>query len=334
MSMLIRTVLGDKRPEELGVILPHEHTIYSLQGAEVDHKSAYDREAALQLAADELKTVKDLYGVSGLLDAAPFDLGRDIEFDVEISKRSGVHIIASTGIFGVWGFPYYWQMRDIDAMEEFFHREITEGVVGTGVKCGVIKVGSGPGLIEMEPGTSEDGGGRIPISKDRAFRAAARVQRSLGVAITTHTDPSDWDSINIGSKQLDILEEEGADPSRCIIGHATGTANLGYLVDLLKRGCAIGFDTIGLNWGVSLDVIAGMVVGLVALGYEKQLLLSHDRWSTEVTRPPIEKDIFKFEGVDLGFLHREFIPKLMKMGISQDVVRQITVANPQRLLAF
>lgn len=331
---IIRTVLGDVKPAELGAILPHEHTVFSFLGAETDPGSSYDREEVIQRAAEELKIVKESHGISGIVDAAPMDLGRDTELQAEVSRRSGVHIVASTGLFTESvGFPSYWRQRDIDALEDLFTKEITEGVVGTGIKCGVIKLATGPGFISPQPNTGGDS--RITPCEERAFRAAARVQKKLGVAIITHTEPPDWEATNIGAKQLDILEEEGADLSHCMIGHVSNTTNLAYLVELLKRGCSIAFDTIGLNWAFSDDVITGVVTGLVALGYESQILLSHDRYCMEVRRPSTEKDPSAYPpGVDPGYIHREIIPKLLKGGVSEKSIHQITVENPQRLLAF
>lgn len=333
---IIRTVLGDKNPKELGAILPHEHTITHMLGAEADHKSSYNREEAIRKASEELEKVRESYGISGLLDAAPVDLGRDTEFQVEVSRRSGVQIIASTGLYtDSMGIPTYWRMRDIDELEEFFTKEITEGVVGTDVKCGVIKVATGPEFFSPPPArTKNDGDRLISPNEERAFRAAARVQRKLGVAITTHTDPADWAALNIGAKQLDILESEGADPSHCIIGHASNTANLRDLIELLKRGCNLAFDGIGLNWAFSDDVIAAVVTSLVALGHENQLLLSHDRWSTEITRPPKEEGPPLFPSKDWGLMHREFIPRLIHGGVSEKSIHQMTVENPGRILAF
>ena len=57
------------------------------------------------------------------------------------------------------------------------------------------------------------------------------------------------------------------------VGHVSNTTNLAYLVEILKWGCNIAFDTIGLHWAFSDDVITGEVTGFVALGY--QILLSH-----------------------------------------------------------
>ena len=229
------------------------------------------------------------------------------------------------------GIPCYWRQRDIDELEDFFTKEITEGVVGSGIKCGIIKLATGPEFFSDTPQKQRVNQNEwITSSEERAFRAAARAQKKLGVAITTHTHPYDWSVFNVGSKQLDLLEEEGADISHCIIGHVSTTGNLPYLTDLLKRGCHIAFDSIGSNWGVSDEVIAGAINSLVVLGYEDHILLSHDRCLKEVTRPGGATGL----SPDCGIIHREFVPRLLKAGISEKAVHKTTVENPQTALAF
>lgn len=315
---IIRTVLGDVSPQELKVLLPHEHSIVAYPGADWDHAATCDREKLLREISEELKDASQLYGIGGLVDATPVDRGRDVEFLAELSRRSGLHIVACTGLYKEGqGIPYYWQLRDIDELEEFFLREITEGVMDTGVRCGAIKIATG-----------ED---RITPAEERVLRAVARVQRRLGVAITTHTDAEGWAVANVGTKQLDIFEEEGADLSRCIIGHASSCSNLGYLVETLGRGASLGFDTIGMNWAFPDEIIVGLVVALVNMGYANQILLSVDRvpfYKERSSKDP------KGDPVDFGFLHREFIPRLFKSGVAEESVIQMTRDNPQRIFAF
>ena len=123
----IRTVLGDKDPADVGHILPHEHTYVRLIAAESDHASRFDREQAIEEGAAMLKAVNAEQGVSGLVDCAPYDLGRDMGLLVGLSRASGWDIVASTGIFGAWGYPAYWEGQSDAAIEEFFTREIEEG---------------------------------------------------------------------------------------------------------------------------------------------------------------------------------------------------------------
>lgn len=331
----IRTVLGDKDPADLGHILPHEHTYVRLIAAESDHASAFDRDRAIEDGAAMLKSVNAEQGVSGLVDCAPYDLGRDMGLLVGLSRASGWDIVASTGIFGVWGYPAYWEGQSDGAIEEFFTREIEEGAVDERVKCGIIKIGTRlrPHERPSWPVSFRD---QLLSDQDRrVLQAAARVQGNLGVPITTHTDRRDWRLGNVGLEQLDTLLDSGADPERCIIGHASHTSNLGYIIEVLERGCYVAFDTIGIEVVVTDRTKAAMVTGLIGLGYERQILLSHDLHVKEIGREPESGPTVGIRfAPDYGYIQRVFVPWLREAGISEDAIQQITVENPKRALTW
>lgn len=324
----IQTVLGDIAPEHLGPTLIHEHTFLAWGGWQADPRINFDREANLLRLATELKETREQFGVTGLVDAAPADLGRDVLFQQEMSRISGVHIIAATGMYRAgWGFPRYWQTLSIEDLEDFFEYEITQGVGNTGVRCGVIKVASAmEGMTDYE---------------ERAFRAAARVSRRLGVAIITHTDPQGWAITNVGLHQLEVMLEEGADPTRIMIGHAGGTQNLAYLLEIVRRGACVGFDRIGSPNPAVEEAYAALVGGLIAAGYVHHVLISHDRVGTTPRRVPIQPLAPPGTAGGLAMptktystIHREFLPRLRAGGISETAIETMLVENTKRLLAF
>ena len=331
----IRTVLGDKDPAEMGHILPHEHTFVRLLAAESDHASVFDREKAVEEGAAKLRAVNTEQGVSGLVDCAPYDLGRDMGLLVGLSRASGWDIIAATGIFGVWGYPAYWEGQGDAAIEEFFTREIEEGAVDEGVRCGVIKVGTRlrPHEKPAAPVSCRD---RLLSDQDRrVLKAAARVQGKIGVPITTHTDRRDWRLGNVGLEQIETLTGAGAHPEKCIIGHASHTSNLGYIVEVLEKGCYVAFDTIGIEIVVKDRTKAAMVIGLIGLGYEKRILLSHDLHIQEVGRVPESGPNAGLKyAPDYGYIQRVFVPWLREAGVSEEAIRQVTVENPKRAFAW
>ena len=176
----IRTVLGDKEPAEMGHILPHEHTFFHLLGAPSDPAAVFDREKAVEEGAAQFKAIGEEFGISGLVDWAPYDLGRDMGLMVDLSRASGWDIVACTGIFGAWGYPAYWEAQSLDAIEDFFTREIEEGAVDEGVRCGIIKVGTR--LQPHEHPTAPDAPlDQLLSDRDRrVLEAAAHVQAKLG----------------------------------------------------------------------------------------------------------------------------------------------------------
>ena len=331
----IRTVLGDKDPAEMGRILPHEHTFPHLIAAESDHASTFDRNQAVEEGAAMLKAVGEEQGISGLVDCGPYDLGRDMGLLVGLSKASGWDIVAATGIFGVWGYPAYWEAQSDAALEEFFTREVEDGAVDEGVRCGVIKIGTRlrPHERPAWPLASRE---QVLSDQDRrVLKAAARVQANLGVPVTTHTDRRDWPLANVGLEQIKTLVEAGADPEHCIIGHASHTTNLAYIVEILEQGCYVAFDTIGIEIVVTDRAKAAMVIGLIGLGYEKQVLLSHDLHVKEIGREPESGPTAGITyAPDYGYIQRVFVPWLREADVTDEAIRQVTVENPKRAFSW
>ena len=331
----IRTVLGDKDPAKMGHILPHEHTFFHLLGAPSDPASVFDREKAVEEGATQLKATGEEFGISGLVDWAPADLGRDMGLMVELSRASGWDIVACTGIFGAWGYPAYWEAQSTEAIEDFFKREIEEGAVDEGVRCGIIKVGTRLQPHERPIGPSAPLDQLLSERDRRVLESAARVQAKLGTPIGTHTDSSDWPSGNVGLAHIETLVAAGADPERCIIGHVSQTTNVGQIVEVLERGCFVAFDTIGIQTVVSDRTNSAMVSGLLGLGFQDQIMLSHDLFVKEVGRAPesgptAEED----HAPDYGHIQRTFLPWLREAGVSEATIRQITVENPKRAFAW
>src|SRR6185295_6427665 len=148
-------------------------------------------------ASDQLKRAKD-EGVSTIVDCTTIDLGRDIRMMQEVSRRSGMQVVAATGH---WNDPSNsMRSRTIEELSDFFVRELTVGIEGTDIKAGVIKVANG---------------GMIDAFGEKLLRAAARASKATGAPITTHSPGAQ----RVGEKQAVILEEEGLSPSKVCIGH-------------------------------------------------------------------------------------------------------------------
>jgi len=88
-------------------------------------------------------------------------------------------------------------------MAETFIKEITEGIGGSGIKAGIIKVATQAN--------------RISPCEEMVLRAAARTAKATGTRITTHTDDG-----AMGREQLDIFAAEGVNLRHVIVGHSCG----------------------------------------------------------------------------------------------------------------
>ena len=333
----IRTVLGDIDPADAGLTLAHEHTLFGWPGVEHDHRSAFVREHVLAGLTKEVEDGKQTFGLGTLVDCTTIENNRYPDLMCEVSKASDVNIVCATGFFcESMGVPYHWRRQSIDEIADFFVRDVTEGIVGTDIKCGIVKAASGQDDAFPKPAPVGPHGRHMGVYEDRAFRAAARAQARCGVPITTHIDPEDWRVCNIGLEQLELLIEEGADPSKVIIGH-TFYATIEQLEAILKLGAYVQLDNFGTGWrGLDDDDAVDLMAEAVSRGYVKQLLITFDRFWYQLRgdRPFTEEDPEVMVRTPLEFLPNTLLPMLRARGISDADIHTITVENPARLLTF
>jgi phosphotriesterase-related protein len=317
MTNTVQTVTGPCRTAELGLTLMHEHLLIGWPGWDSDTAAArFDRGEAKRLCVDRMLELKSL-GVSALVDPCPIDLGRDVELAAEVAQACGVHIVCATGLYKEEsGAAPYFKFRGafadtVGEMVEIFVKEVTEGIGSTGIKAGVIKVATGPHQI-------------TPYERT-VITAAARAHKATGVPITTHTDEG-----TMGREQLAILVEEGVDPRRVIIGHSCGSADLRYHTDLLDRGAYLGFDRFGLELLHPDRLRLAALIGLLGIGFERQIVLSHDTvwcWRGRPLPVPAEQLAPLW---DPRHVLQHIVPALREAGVRQEKIDAMLVANPRR----
>ena len=315
----VHTVTGTCSTASLGVTLMHEHLLVGWPGWEAD--AALDRATRREHARRCVDRLAELYdlGVRTLVDPCPIDLGRDVEFMAEVAQASRVHIVCATGLYKEdSGAPAYFKFRrqfaDVVAeMTDVFVSEITEGVGETGVRAGIIKVATGPH--------------RITPYEELVLRAAARAHRATGVPITTHTDEG-----TMGPEQLDVLFGEGVAPAAIVVGHSCGASDVSYHLRMLDRGAYLGFDRFGLEMLHPDRERLAVLIGLLGLGFERQLVLSHDTvwcWRGRELKLPAET-LARWEPT---YVLREILPKLRAAGVAEEKIHAMLVDNPRRYFA-
>src|SRR4029450_11884075 len=92
---LFRPVTGDVDPGELGVTYAHEHLV--IDGGRPVELSPDFLLADVDLLARELEDARGA-GLRSAIDALPADCGRNPSKLAELSLRSGVNIVAATGL--------------------------------------------------------------------------------------------------------------------------------------------------------------------------------------------------------------------------------------------
>ncbi len=159
------------------------------------------------------------------------------------------------------------------------------------------------------------------------LRAAARASRLTGAAITLHSDFSKMPNLHTS---LDILEEEGADLSRVVVGHiaTAAAADPAFLESLLRRGVYLQFDVLGNPLDLELPnrPMVDAIESLLLKGYSRRLLVSHDVCTKFQLR--------EYGGYGFTFVQSVLVPHLLARGISTRAIDDLTVANPRRVLTF
>ena len=314
-ARLVQTVRGPIEVSKLGFTLSHEHICNCTpEFWEQWPKSFGGREGLVARAVEQLEALKKS-GVDTLIDLTPYDVGRDIRLIEEVSRKSGIQIVACTGqhLFA----PPSLGDRPTEALTEFFIREIEQGIDGTDIKAGVIKVA-----------TAND-----VVTACRRKGLARRRARQQGHG-RSHRDTHSCAAAR-RKKQADIFEAEGISPARVSLGHSDDSGDIDYLAGLARRGYTLGMDHI--NRGLKPDARvswksrAEHIKQLIGMGFVERLFLSQDTvLGTAMFPPERQGEREKTNPDGLFFNTRTLIPHLKQIGVSPGQIRIMTVENPRR----
>lgn len=299
--MQVMTVTGPVSGDALGVVLPHEHIFFN-------HMKEYRGDGLME--DEELAVLEVAYavraGVRTIVDTTNRDIGRQPEMTRNVAKRLGLNIVLGSGWYR---HPFidtvYFDTRSTDDVAADIVRDLEVGIAGTDVRAGII------GEIGCDR--------HITSHEERSFRAAARAHLKTGVTITTHA--ARWP---IGLAQLDILEQEGVDPRRVIVGHSDLFQTTGYHSALAKRGCWIEFDCVDMQSDYDVAREIEYIRHAAREGFLDRILLSQDI---------CQRSQFKaYGGIGYDVMFTRFFPLLREAGISEEQIQLMTVENPRKAL--
>jgi len=288
----------------------HEHIIEAEDGALLRDYPELLGANPMECAVNELKKVKE-GGVDTIVDASTFDLGRDVGFLAEASRRSGVNIIATTG----WwlDIPRCFTGVSADQLAQVFTREIEQGIANTNIKPGILK-------------SASDMGGVTPAS-EIVLRAVARAHLKTGVPIILHS----YAPGQVGRQQLAILKEEGVDSKRVKMDHSIDTTDVEYLIWLLEQGCYLGLERYPGRYPSPLARTRTMKA-LIDAGYSDRLCPSQDRGILRImaANPKItEEERLKLNPYGFLYIKKVVFPQLQEMGVSEAIINSLCVDGPR-----
>ncbi len=198
-------------------------------------------------------------------------------------------------------------------------RDLEVGMDGTPIRAGVIG----------EIGTSD------PLYDTEAvvLRAAARAQARTGAAMVVHPAPQHR-SAEAFAPWLDILESEGAIPSRVVLSHCEARIGErpGDFAVLARRGYMLALDTWGntkhyesRNFTMPSDEErVRLLARLVADGLTGHLVLAQDVCYRDA--------LTAYGGPGYGYIPRGIRPRLLAAGVSEAAFDTMLFDNPRRIL--
>jgi predicted metal-dependent phosphotriesterase family hydrolase len=301
----IQTVRGPIAPEKFGFALAHEHVICDFIGAEKTGRDRWDVDAVVTRMRPILAQLKQRR-VTGFVDCTPAYIGRDPRILQKLARQTGLHIITNTGYYGGASDKYVPKHAYSESADQLAARWIGEwkdGIEGTGVKPGFIKIG----VDEAK----ED---RLSEIDEKLVRAAARASLQTGLTVVCHTGGG-----AAGLTATKIFISEKARAGRFAVAHSDGHG-LHINQQVAELGAWVSFD------GISRRPIE-QHLKLVASIVEKhadRLLLSHDNGWYNVG------ETNGGEVRDFNYLADSFLPALRANGVSEQMVRQLTIGNPAK----
>jgi 5-phospho-D-xylono-1,4-lactonase len=312
----VRTVLGDRPPADLGVTDAHEHLVID-GGRPVELSPDF-----LLVDVDRIAAELDAARAAGLgaaVDMMPIDCGRNPDLLAELSRRSGVSIVAATGLHHERFYrPGHWSVAASgDDLAERFVTDVDDGIVEredsgavrlrSSVRAGVVKV------------AGSEGG---PSARDvPAFHAAAAAHLRTGVPIHTHCEAGTG-----AIEQLRVLTGAGVAAERISLSHVDKVVDRGYHREIRASGASVVYDQ-GFRWGDRPNGTLQLLEWAVEDGEADRVLLGMD-----AARQGYYGAFGGSPG--LAWLPGTFPALMEARGIDAATRRAIFVDNPARAFTF
>jgi 5-phospho-D-xylono-1,4-lactonase len=248
------TVTGAVAVDDLEAVYPHEHLLTGPPS-----HVAVDTDLVLDDAKQLLADLRDFRNLGGrtIVELTTPDYGRDVVGLAELSRASGINVIAAAGFNKAHYSRPHVEGRSIEELTERFAGEVLRGVADTGIRCGVIKVG-----------TSLD---TVLETEEVVLRASARAHLACGAPIVAHTERG-----TMAERQLDIFAEEGVGAAAITICHLDFCPDLDQVRRVADRGAFIEFDQAPKAKYALEDEVIRRTTLLSREGFASQILISGD----------------------------------------------------------
>ncbi len=298
------SVTGTFPIDSLGLTLIHEHMLVDFVGADSISSDRWNRDSVVAKVLPYLMEVKK-QGVKTILDCTPSFLAKDPLLLKELSEKSGIRILTNTGYYGAVNgkyLPPHAFTESDDQLAERWISEFENGIDGTGIKPGFIKisVNESDTLREVDR---------------KLVKAAGITHQKTGLQIASHTGT--WKT---AIQEVVILQEMGVEPSAFVWVHAQAEQDFQNYVKAAEMGVWISLD--GIGW--STDEYVDRLVFAKENELMHRILISHDAGWYDPAKPN-GGDFQPFTNI-----FEKLIPALNEKGFSQSDWNQLLIENPKQ----
>lgn len=314
----VNTVLGPVPAHELGIVAVHEALLSVVPGAEYAFDTTIDRAEIFETLTRKLRDFRD-HGGRTIVDGTGMFHGRDVPLYEVLSRSTGVHIVASTGmgpqeLLGGYFLtpqtnpPTPWPA---EKFADLFTKEVTEGMVVPRVER------RGTAGIVVTAATLDG----MTATDESLFRGAARTALSAGVPVLIQYGA---DAV----RDLEIVLDEQLPADRIIVGGLDRKDAIvaGAPFAVARRGAYVALDHVGVEGDAHVTDAerAAVVLELIEAGHGDRILLSSSAIGVAKGQP----------GNDLPYSYvlSTFVPLLAAQGLGDRDIERILVRNPRDLL--
>ena len=315
-TQFVRTVLGDIDPSDLGVTYAHEHLVID-GGRPVELDADFDL-GDVDAIVVEVGAAVDL-GLGAVVDAMPCDAGRNVVKLAAVSRRTGVHVVAPTGLHHERFYRAdHWSRRAaVEELADLFVADVVEGIDANDYGGPIVRrTGHRAGVLKI---AGSDGG---PSERDRPiFEAAAAAHRTTGVPILTHCERGGG-----ALEQVAALVDGGVPPAHIVLSHVDKVVDRGYHREIAAMGATLEYDG-SFRWGDADNGTLRLLEWMAEDGHLDRVVLGMDA---------ARRSYLSVYGGSPGltWLLDGFSLAMDARGLGSDVRRRLFVDNPARVFAF
>jgi 5-phospho-D-xylono-1,4-lactonase len=313
---VVRTVLGDIGPADLGTTYAHEHLVID-GGRPVLMEPDFDL-GDVEAMVIEVGAAVEL-GLDAIVDAMPCDAGRNATKLAEISRRTGVHVIAPTGLHHdrYYG-PAHWSHRlEVDRLAALFVADIDVGIDANDYSGPVVeRTTHRAGVIKIAG--SEDG----PTDRDRrVFEAASMAHHRTGAPILTHCERGTG-----ALEQVECLRAHGVSLEHVALSHVDKVVDRGYHREIASTGATVEYDG-SFRWADQPNGTLQLLEWMAEDDYLDRIVLGMDA---------ARRGYYAVYGGSPGltWLLDGFAAAMEDRGLGPDIRRRLFIENPARVFAF